>query len=412
MCGIFALAGNGPEDLETVVRCLALQNNRGHDSLGIESGNGHGMNPFRHLGLVRDACNDKRPTYTDFVRRVLEARDHVFIGHVRYSTVGVGDLESTMPLVLQAPRWGRLALVHNGQIANHARYAEKLQRSGYFFRSTSDSEILLADIARSNAATLPAAVAQIMRNIPGVYSMAVMDTKWLVACRDRTGCRPLWHQFQNGIHALASERAALPFPYLPADEINPGEMFAYRISDGHWYKKQVVEPDPAYCIFELMYFSRPDQIIARKAAGHWRRELGREAGRACGADADVICYVPDSGMDAGLGLADVLHIPFEPRCIVRNNYAVRGRTFILEKKRRMSDARSKYSVTADLVRGQRVTVADDTIVKATTAPIITEMLFEAGAREVHWRVAAPPPRQTSLLLGRRYSRSFPPPCRK
>jgi amidophosphoribosyltransferase len=397
MCGIVALMGREPGDLETTIQMLGNVNHRGHEAVGLAATSRPQKNmrpliPFRHFGLVRDACTEGRDTWRTFTRRVIEQEADIFLGQTRYSTVGRDDPERTQPIRANHPFWGEFALTHNGQISNHEQIRMGCEERGHTFRTNpiGDTETLVANIAQIKTKTLGEAVARVVETIVGTFSLLILTNHQLIAARDRLGNKPLWRQVSDRYVAYASEVAALPQTGIIATPVAPGSIEIVDLATGEITVEQVVEPTPRYCIFEDIYFSRPDQIHGLQTAGEFRRRLGARTARECPTDADITCYVPESGSDAGLGSAETSGNRFEPHAIVRNFFNVPSRSFILPgQKNRTSAARHKYSVSS-LVRGKRVAVIDDTLVRGNTLPVITKMLFEAGATEVHVRIAAAP----------------------
>jgi len=398
MCGIVGLIGHGPEDLERTIQSLGNVNNRGHEAVGITATSGHRLSKqqplihFRHFGLVRDACTADRATFRSFTNTVFENEARIFAGQTRYSTVGRNDPERTQPIRVMHPRWGEFSLFHNGQVCNHDDIRLGCETRGHTFRTNpvGDSEALAAYITQTKAKSLAEAVAHAIRTIPGTFSLLIMTNSQLIAARDRFGNKPLWRQADADYTAYASEVAALPQVNNLATPVAPGSMEVVDFSTNTLSVEQVVEPVPAYCIFEDLYFSRPDQIHGSEIAGEFRRRMGIRTAIECPTDADFVCYVPDSGGDAGLGFAEQSGIRFEPRAVVRNFYNVASRSFILPgQKSRTSAARQKYAISS-IVRGKRIIIVDDTLVRGNTLPVITAMAYEAGAKEVHIRVAAAP----------------------
>lgn len=398
MCGIIGFIGHGPDDLERVIQCLGNVNHRGHEAVGIAATSGyrHGkLQPlihFRHFGLVRDACTADRATFRSFTSAVFEDEANTFIGQTRYSTIGRNDPERTQPIRIMHPRWGEVAITHNGQICNHNEIRLGCEARGHTFRTNpvGDTEALAAYIAQTDAKTLEDAVAHVVRTIVGTFSLLIMTNKQLIAARDRLGNKPLWRQADASYIAYASEVAALPQGNNLATPVAPGSIEVVDFSSNTISVEQIVEPTPAYCILEDLYFSRPDQIHGNMIAGEFRRMMGVRTAMECPVDADLVCYVPASGSDAGLGFAEQSGIRFEPQAIVRNFFNVPSRSFILPgQKSRTSAAKQKYSVSS-IVRGKRIVILDDTLVRCNTLPVITEMAYAAGATEVHVRVAAAP----------------------
>lgn len=393
MCGIYGLVGNGPEDLEDVIRGLTRVNHRGHGAVGISATNGAALFHFRHQGYVRDACTEGCATFRAFAQQALDGGAFAFVGHTRDATVGPSDEEHGQPVRMQHPRRGPFVLAHNGQVPMHRALRSELETKGFRFHTQSDSEVLAGCVAASDEATLPGAVRSVVARVPGVFSLLALDRAHLVAARDRIGNRPLWTARASRVTAFASEVPALPVSLGEPTEVAPGSLVAIDLAarDTAPAVEQVTSAEPAYCIFEALYFARPDQRIGSAVAGQIRRHLGARLAAERPVDADLVCGVPDSGTDAALGFSLASGLPYQPRLLVKNWYEVPDRSFILPgQQRRERAARGKYAVTAELARGQRVCIVDDTLVRGNTAPVLTAMLRAAGATEVHWRIAAAP----------------------
>ena len=400
MCGIIGLIGNDTLDLQIAIETLAKVNNRGQEAVGMVATARHDkdknrpLDQFHHFGFVRDACVADRATFRSFTGAVLENRDNTFIGQTRYSTVGRNDPGRTQPLRMVHPRWGEFNIDHNGQICNHKQISHTCEARGHTFHTNppGDTEALGAYIAQSGMETLEDAIAHVLRTIIGTYSLLILTSRQLIAARDRLGNKPLWRQSSDGYITYASEIAALPHCGNQANPVAAGSMEIVDLESCEIRVCQVVEPNPHPCIFEDIYFSRPDQIHNGVLNGDFRRQLGARSARESSVDADIVCFVPESGSDAGLGFAEESEIRLEPRAIVRNLYNVHGRSFILPGQRnRTAAARQKYAVSR-IVKGRRVLVVDDTLVRCNTLPVITDMLSEAGATEVHIQIASAPVR--------------------
>lgn len=391
MCGICGLVSYPTADLDLLVTALTRVNHRGHEAVGIAATNGYDLQVFCETGYVREVCRPTVKTFKEFTDDVQKKRMAAFVGHTRYSTVGPSDVRHGQPLEMVRRDGRPFVLAHNGQLAMHAALRPRLEAVGMRFHTDSDSEVLAGAIAESRAQDLPEAVADVVREIPGVYALLALDAEFLVAARDQIGNRPLWFCARDRAVAFASEVAALPAWGVPAREVPPGAIVTVPLAAPTPVVRQIIPPAPGYCIFEALYFARPDQRIGADVAATIRRRLGQRLAAECPVAADAACAVPDSGNDAALGFAEASGVPFEPRIMVENWYTVSGRSFILPgPAQRDAAVRRKYSVTEDLVRGKRVVVVDDTIVRGNTAPVLTALLKDAGATEVHWRIAAAP----------------------
>ncbi|MEK7535133.1 MAG: amidophosphoribosyltransferase [Patescibacteria group bacterium] len=389
MCGIVGISGGSPKDLSWTVEALTRLNHRGHEAVGISAVGVSRMHHFHNTGYVRDACVIKNERFRQFAEAVVEDQAHTFIGHVRYSTVGPSELCASQPVVRQSPRCGELAFVHNGQLVDYERLRTQLQERGFVFTTQSDSEVLLALIATSPDKLLSGAVMRTLRNIPGAYSMLAMNMGMLVAARDRHGIRPLLWGKSGDRTAFASEISALEgFSFIR--ELPTGSMVV--VTHGQRpILGDKVKSQSRPCIFEGIYFARPDQIMGTSVTGEFRRLCGERLAICWPVEADLVCGVPDSGNDAALGYAERSLIRYEPRALMKNWYSVRGRSFILpESDLRGETARRKNTATRSLVEGKRVVVVDDSLVRATTAPEIVKKLRLAGAKEIHLRIASPP----------------------
>lgn len=397
MCGIVGISGGLPEDLSWIVEALTRLNHRGHEAVGISAAGVSRMHHFTDVGYVRDACVTKNDRFRQFAEAIAEDQAHTYIGHVRYSTVGPSDLGNSQPLVRQSFGFGELAFVHNGQLVNHERFRALLQEKGFVFTTQSDSEALLGLIATSSDKMLSAAVMRTIRNVPGAYSILMMNMGMLVAARDRHGVRPLlWGKYGSRT-AFASESAALEgFGYIC--EVPAGSMIVVQPNQRP-IQGDKVKSEPHPCIFEDIYFARPDQIMGDSVDGEFRYACGEQLARCQPVEADIVCGVPDSGNDAALGFAAISGIRYAPRALVKNWYSVRGRSFILPgSDSRGEAARRKNSATRCLVEGKRVIIVDDSLVRATTAPVIVRKLRLAGATEVHLRIASPPVKHPSCTV--------------
>ena len=377
MCAIVGITGGSPKDLSWTVEALTRLNHRGHEAVGISAVGVSRMHYFHEVGFVRDACVIKKERFRQFAEAVLEDQAHTFIGHVRYSTVGPSDLGNSHPLVLQSVGFGELAFVHNGQLANHEQYRADLQGKGFVFTTQSDSEVLLGLIATSPDKMLSGAVMRTIRNVPGAYSILVMNQHLLVAARDRHGIRPLlWGKNGNRV-AFASESAALE-GFGSVSEIPAGSMVVVPYGQRP-VLGATVKSKHHPCIFEDIYFARPDQFMGDSVTSEFRYDCGIRLATCRPVEADFVCGVPDSGNDAALGFSVGSGIRYLPRMLMKNWYSVRGRSFILPgSESREESARRKNSATPRLVRGKRVVIVDDSLVRATTAPVIVQKLRSAG----------------------------------
>ena len=376
-CGVFGVYGH-PEAANLVYLGLYALQHRGQESAGIVSSNGKALIAHRGMGLVADIFNSE-------VLAQLEGTSA--IGHNRYSTTGSTSLKNCQPLVVEYAQGG-LALAHNGNIVNFQQLRDQLEASGSIFQSSSDSELIMHLIAGSRAADLPARVAQALAQVRGAYSMAVLTEQCMIAARDPFGFRPLVVGKLNDAIIIASETCALDL--VRADfvrEVDPGEIVV--IDDQGIRSFRPFAPAPArHCIFEYIYFARPDSFHFGRNVYQVRKTHGRALARESPADADIVVPVPDSGNAAALGYAEESGLPFEMG-LVRSHYV--GRTFIEPRQSiRHFGVKIKFNPVSELLRGRRVVLVEDSLVRGTTLRKVIPMLRQAGAREVHMRIAAPP----------------------
>ncbi len=379
-CGVFGVFNHPDAAALAYYGVYALQH-RGQESAGIVTSQGDGA-PFKvhkGMGLVSQVFGqDDLAT--------LEGRRA--IGHVRYSTTGSSHIKNAQPLVADTSR-GQIAIGHNGNLVNAGVLREELEKQGSIFQTTTDSEIIVHLLARtggSEGGTLISA----LRQIEGAFTLLILGEQEMIGVRDPFGFRPLSLGRLDGAYVLASETCA--FDLIHAEfirDIEPGEVVI--INDrgirSEWPFKNC---NRAFCIFEHVYFARPDSVIDHTVVGAIRTRMGRELARLHPVSADMVVPVPDSGNYAALGFAEELGIPFE-HAFVRNHYI--GRTFLQPTQLiRDFDVRIKLNLIKDAVRGKRVVVVDDSIVRGTTARARVVNLREAGASEVHMRVSCPPHR--------------------
>ncbi|HET9418012.1 MAG TPA: amidophosphoribosyltransferase [Chthoniobacterales bacterium] len=378
-CGLFGVFGHPKAAVLTYYGLFALQH-RGQESAGIVTSSGPGTSFLIHkgMGLVSQVFGQAELEKLKGTRA---------IGHARYSTTGTSTIKNAQPFVVDCVR-GQMAIAHNGNLTNADILRDELERRGSIFQTTADSEIILHLLAQpaGNGSNVLAA----LRAIKGAFSLLIMSERELIAVRDPFGWRPLSLGKIDGAYVLASETCA--FDLIHADfvrEIRPGEVL---IIDENGVRSEFPFPpeQPAFCMFEYVYFARPDSMIGGVNVGKVRTEMGRELARRYPADADIVIPVPDSGNYAALGFAEELKIPFA-HAFVRNHYI--GRTFLQPSQLiRDFDVRVKLNLIKEMVAGKRVVVVDDSIVRGTTARARVVNLREAGAKEVHMRVSCPPHR--------------------
>jgi len=377
-CGIFGVFGHPDAAALTALGLHALQH-RGQEAAGIVSFDGEQFHSERRMGLVGDHFSSEKV--------IDRLKGDSSIGHVRYSTTGETILRNVQPLF--ADLWGGgFAIGHNGNLTNAISLRKELVRGGAIFQSTSDTETILQLVARSQRTRVVDRFVDALRQIEGAYALVVLTNKKLIGVRDPLGIRPLVLGRLNGAPILCSETVALDI--IGAEfvrEIEPGEIVIASkegIESIHPFPPQRVRP----CVFEYIYFARPDSMIGGRSVYDVRKQLGRELARESHADADVVIPVPDSGVPAAIGYAAQAGIPFELG-IIRNHYV--GRTFIEPTQHiRQLGVKLKHNANRSVVEGKRIILIDDSIVRGTTSVKIVKMMFEAGAREVHMRIASPP----------------------
>lgn len=376
-CGVFGIWGAENAARLTYAGLYSLQH-RGQESAGIVVTDGAELRFHRGLGLVSDV----------FAGRALEPlQGHIAIGHNRYSTTGSTLLQNAQPLVVTT-RYGRMALGHNGNLVNAVPLREEMERLGSIFQTTSDTEVIPHLIARSRSNSVEEAIGQALGRCQGAYSLLLLTEDKLFGVRDPRGFRPLCLGRRGDAHILASETCALDIVGAEfVREIEPGEMV---VIDGSGVRsRRPLQPLPLrHCIFELIYFSRPDSVVFGESVDLIRRRLGRRLAEEHPAQADIVIAVPDSSNSAALGFSEASSIPFELG-LIRNHYI--GRTFIApEQMKRDFGVNLKFNPVRRILEGRRVVIVDDSIVRGTTSRSLVAMLRDAGAREIHFRVSSPP----------------------
>jgi amidophosphoribosyltransferase len=377
-CGIFAVFGHPDAAVLTYYGMFALQH-RGQESAGIVAADGPDTKFRRHagMGLVSQVFD------LDILATLQGDRA---VGHVRYSTSGSSHIKNAQPLMVDCGR-GQVAIGHNGNLVNAALLREELEAKGSIFQTTCDSEIILHLLAQP---TGQHSVLAALRRIQGAYSLAIMGERELIGVRDPFGFRPLVIGRLGDAYVLSSETCALDLIEARfVREVEPGEVVIIN-EEGIRSEFPFDPARKAFCIFEFVYFARPDSILFDVNVARVRTEMGRELARLHPVEADLVIPVPDSGTYAALGFAHELDIPFD-NAFVRNHYI--GRTFIQPTQLiRDFNVRVKLNLIRESVRGKRVVVVDDSIVRGTTARSRVVTLREAGAREVHVRISCPPHR--------------------
>lgn len=379
-CGVFGVYGS-PEAANLAYLGLHALQHRGQESAGIATvAPGGRLKVHRALGLVRDVFNEE-------ILSALEGERA--IGHVRYSTSGETHVKNAQPIAVDYAL-GSIAVVHNGNLTNYDALRHELEAEGSIFQSTNDSEVLMHLIARSREATPQDRVADALRHVEGAYSLLFLTSDQLIAVRDPNGFRPFSLGKTKNAYVLASEPPA--FGLIAAEylrDVEPGEML---VIDESGVKSffPFAKTSKNMCIFEYIYFSRPDSTLGGINVYEARKRIGAALAQESGVEADLVIAVPDSGVAAALGYAQEAKLPFEVG-LIRSHYV--GRTFIEpESSIRDFGVRLKLSPVEEVLRGKRVVVVDDSIVRGTTSRKIVKMLRSAGAAEVHMRISAPPTR--------------------
>ncbi|MDA7946697.1 MAG: amidophosphoribosyltransferase [Hyphomicrobiaceae bacterium] len=377
-CGVFGIFKHEDAAALTALGLHALQH-RGQESAGIVAFDGSHYNTERRIGLVGDHF-----TKESVISRL---KGDYAIGHVRYSTTGETATRNIQPLFSDLDAGG-FALCHNGNLTNALTLRKQLIKKGAIFQSTTDTEVITHLVARSGKRLFVERFIDALLQIEGGYALVGMTNKKLVGARDPLGIRPLVLGELDGSYVLASETCA--FDIIGAKflrEIDNGEVVIIT-KDGLESHRPFPKSAPRPCIFEYIYFARPDSIIGGRCVYEIRKEMGKQLSRESGVDADVVIPVPDSGVPAAIGYAQESGIPFELG-IIRNHYV--GRTFIEPEQRiRALGVRLKHSATRCEIEGKRVVMIDDSIVRGTTSVKLVRMMYEAGAKEVHMRIASPP----------------------
>ena len=381
-CGIFGIWGADNAASFVALGLHALQH-RGQEAAGITSYDGAHFHSHRAMGHV--AGNFDR----DEVMRQLLGR--AGIGHVRYSTTGETALRNVQPLFAELNDGG-FAVAHNGNLSNAMKLRRTLNRRGSIFQSTSDTEVIIHLVATSQSTSPLDRLIDALKQVEGAYSLLVLTEEGLIACRDPLGIRPLVMGKLGEATIFASETVALDVIGARfIREIDPGELVVVNGSGTRSFRPfEAANPRP--CIFEHVYFSRPDSIVDGTSVYEVRKNIGAELAREAPVEADLVVPVPDSGVPAALGFSEESRIPFELG-IIRSHYV--GRTFIQPSQEvRHLGVKLKHNANSALIRGKRVVLIDDSIVRGTTSVKIVQMMRDAGAREVHMRIASPPTRHS------------------
>jgi amidophosphoribosyltransferase len=383
-CGVVAIFAHPEAEKLAYLGLHALQH-RGQESAGIVTSDGLTSRVHRAMGLVADIFTE------DVLSRM---RGSLAIGHTRYSTAGDSALLNAQPILVQSNK-GSIAVAHNGNLVNANEIRSRLERQGSIFQTNSDTEVIVHLIALSKEQTLPEAMADALRRVEGAFSLVMMSNDRVFAARDPRGFRPL---AMGRIPALEGQRRdtvvfaseTCAFDLIGATyerDVKPGELVVVG-PEGTSSRFYSTSAPQSSCIFEHVYFSRPDSVVFGRAVQTSREELGRQLAREAPVDADLVVPVPDSGVTAAMGYSAESGIPFR-FALIRNHYV--GRTFI-EPRQTVRDfgVKLKLNPVRSLLQGNRVVLVDDSIVRGTTSRKIVRMIRNAGAKEVHLRVSCPP----------------------
>jgi len=376
-CGVVGIAAVGGASELASLALHALQH-RGQESAGITVADGHRLLTHKRMGLVAEVFDENTTR---------EMTGNYAIGHVRYSTSGSSHILNAQPLQVASHR-GMVSIAHNGNLVNAHELRREMELDGSIFSTTSDTEVILHMLARNRTDSCEDALLNLLPRVKGAYSLVLLTRDKLIAVRDPYGFRPLClGRYQNS-YVVASESCAFDIigaKYLR--DIAPGELVV--LGEGELVSRNLnIAAPEKRCVFEHVYFSRPDSVVFGRNVESARRRSGEILGREAPADADLVCAVPDSSNTAALGYARATGLPFE-LALIRNHYV--GRTFIspAQKVRDMS-VRIKFNPVAEVLDGKRVVVVDDSIVRGTTMRKLVKLIRGAGATEVHLRIASPP----------------------
>ena len=377
-CGVFGVYSHELDVSELTYFGLYALQHRGQESAGIAITDGAWMDVNRGMGLVKEVFRHQVPHMEN---------QYIAIGHVRYSTTGSSMLANTQPLMVNYSG-GKIALAHNGNLTNAGEIRKALEEKGTMFQTTIDSEVFVNLIARSRKVTVEEKIMESLRKIQGAYCLTVMTEDKLIGARDPQGFRPLClGRLEDGGYVLSSESCGLDVVGAEfVRDIQPGEMVV--IDDTGVQSYRFDEAKPSMCVFEYIYFARPDSIVDGQSVHASRFEMGRVLARESGLTGDVVISVPDSGNTAATGFAYESGIPYVEG-LIKNRYI--GRTFIQpSQKQRDTAVKLKLNPIRSVVNGKKVIIIDDSIVRGTTSGKIVKMLRNAGAKEVHMVISSPP----------------------
>jgi amidophosphoribosyltransferase len=376
-CGLFGIWNHAEAANVTYLGLYALQH-RGQESAGIAATDGHNFHTEKAMGWVADVFHPER------LRRL---PGHRAMGHVRYSTAGSSSLRNAQPITATTAR-GPIAIAHNGNLTNADALRKDMERDGAIFQSNSDTEVILHLLARAPAGPLEEQIPHALAQVKGAYSVLILTRDALYAMRDPYGFRPLTLGRLGESWIVASETCALDLMEAkPEREVEPGELVV--IGDDGLRSYRFAPPgERLQCVFEYVYFARPDSVLWGRNVHTVRKELGRQLAREHPAEADIVIPVPDSGVSAALGYSEESGTPYEMG-LIRNHYV--GRTFIEPKQGiRHFGVKVKLNPMREMLEGRRVVVLDDSIVRGTTSRKIVKMIRGAGAKSVHVRISSPP----------------------
>ena len=377
-CALFGIHGVDDAAQLAYLGLYSLQH-RGQESSGIVTSDGERIFEHRDLGLVSKVYN----------REILAGlKGRMAIGHNRYSTMGLSSVANIQPLLVDC-KVGKIAVAHNGNLVNAVGLRRRMELEGSIFRSTTDSEVILHLIARSNRSTLEEAIMEALGQVQGAFSLVFLTKGALIAARDTRGFRPLCLGRLDDAYVVASESCAFDLigaMYLR--EIAPGEICALGPGGPRFMRFAEPEERLLQCIFEFIYFSRPDSRVFGENVDKVRRRLGRRLAEESPAEADIVIAVPDSSNTIALGFSERANVPFELG-LIRNHYV--GRTFIQPRQSmRDWDVRIKFNPVRGVLKGKRIIVVDDSIVRGSTMRKLVSMLRQAGADKIHLRIGSPP----------------------
>ncbi len=377
-CGVFGIYGHPEAANMTYLGLYALQH-RGQEGCGISASDGSRLRTHVGLGLVADVFKNQ-----DTFKSLPGGSA---IGHVRYSTAGGNDIKNCQPIAVNYAR-GSIAVAHNGNLVNAQEVRNELEQSGSIFSTSADTEVIIHLLAKAQSDALPDRIAEALSAVRGAYSLVFLTETRMVAVRDPRGFRPLVLGQVDGAYVVASETCALDLIEARfIREVEPGEMIVFDKEGMHSYRP-FEQRAPSFCIFEFIYFARPDSTVFGQQVYGMRKAFGQQLAREHAVEADIVIPVPDSGVPAAIGYAEESGLPFQMG-LIRNHYV--GRTFIEPQQSiRHFGVKIKLNAIRDVFQGKRVVVVDDSVVRGTTSRKIIKMIRNAGAKEIHMRVSSPP----------------------